>query len=76
MNSRNKSTVLLAGLACGAFVGLGLPDGLLGVAWPSIRNDFNLPIDALGFLLVVFTSGYLVSSFSSGPLLARMSIGT
>ena len=29
------------------FVSLGLPDGLLGVAWPSIRQTFGLPLDAL-----------------------------
>ena len=33
---------LLALLAFLAFVSLGLPDGLLGVSWPSIRGDFGL----------------------------------
>jgi fucose permease len=65
----------LVALAYVSFISLGLPDGLNGVAWPSIRAYFNLPIDALGSLLVMFTAGYLVSSFGSGRLLARMSIG-
>jgi fucose permease len=67
---------LLIGLAYVGFVSLGLPDGLLGVAWPSIRTFFHLPLDALGTLLVMFTAGYLGSSFSSGHLLAHLHIGT
>jgi fucose permease len=66
----------IVGLAYLSFVSLGLPDGVLGVAWPSVRSDFQLPIDALGKLLVTFTIGYLVSSFGSGRLLARISVGT
>ena len=71
-----KSTILLVGLAYIGFIGLGLPDGLLGVAWPSIRAFFKLPLDALGALLVMFTIGYLFSSFSSGKILSRMNVGT
>jgi fucose permease len=66
---------LLIGLAYVGFISLGLPDGLLGIAWPSIRASFTLPIDALGALLVMFTVGYLVSSFSSGRVLARIGVG-
>lgn len=76
MRRELKYSLLLVGLAYLSFVSLGLPDGLNGVAWPSIRAYFHLPIDALGWLLVMFTAGYLVSSFSSGRLLALMSIGT
>lgn len=71
-----KYSFLLIGLAYLSFVSLGLPDGLNGVALPSIRCYFNLPVDAVGWLLVMFTAGYLVSSFSSGRLLSLMSIGT
>lgn len=72
---RFRYSLVLVALAYVSFISLGLPDGLNGVAWPSIRAYFNLPIDALGSLLVMFTAGYLVSSFGSGRLLARMSIG-
>lgn len=75
MNRKRKTGLLLIGLAYLSFVSLGLPDGLLGIAWPSIRASFDLPVDALGALLVMFTTGYLVSSFSSGRLLARMNVG-
>lgn len=72
----NRSRLLLVVLAYLAFISLGLPDGLLGVAWPSIRSSFALPLDALGLLLVSSTLGYLISSFNSGRLLRLMSVGT
>jgi fucose permease len=72
---KNRSSLLLVGLSYLSFVSLGLPDGLNGVAWPSIRTYFDLPLDALGALLVMFTLGYLVSSMRSGWMLARMSVG-
>jgi fucose permease len=73
---RTRSRVLLIGVAYLGFVSLGLPDGLLGVAWPSIRGSFGLPLEAVGALLVTFTAGYLLSSSGSGYLLARMSVGS
>ncbi len=62
-------------LAYVAFISLGLPDGLLGVAWPSMRGDFGLPLDALGGLLFSTMLGYLVSSFFSGRILAKLGVG-
>ena len=62
-------------LAYVAFIALGMPDGLLGVAWPSIRTGFSIPLDAVGLLLTASVAGYMTSSFSSGPLIARMGIG-
>lgn len=76
MDSRVAQPCFLIVLASVAFVSLGLPDGIVGVAWPSIRASFGLPIDALGALLVAYTCGYVASSFSSGLVLARMGLGT
>lgn len=58
-----------------AFISLGLPDGLLGVAWPSIRGDFAQPLDALGYVMVVGTSGYMLSSFFCGALTRTLGVG-
>jgi fucose permease len=66
---------LLLGLCYLAFVSIGLPDGLLGVAWPSVRASFDLGLDALGSLLIVSTAGYVTASFCSGWLLRRVSVG-
>ena len=57
------------------FISLGLPDGMLGVAWPSMRAQFDLPLDAVSAVLVVFITGYLISTLSAGWLLARMNVG-
>ncbi len=62
-------------LAYAAFIALGMPDGLLGVAWPSIRTSFSLPLDALAMFFPATVSGYMISSFSSGPLVSRWGIG-
>jgi fucose permease len=73
---RTRHSLLLVALAYLSFISIGLPDGLLGVAWPSIRAGFGIRHQALGELLVMATAGYLLSSFSSGRVLARMSVGT
>lgn len=66
---------MLLAIALVAFVSLGLPDGVLGVAWPSIRRSFGLPPDQLGALLASAMVGYLASSFSSGAVVARVGVG-
>jgi fucose permease len=58
-----------------AFVSLGLPDGVVGVAWPSLRRSFGLPLDRLGLLLLAGMGGYLASSFGSGAAVARLGVG-
>jgi fucose permease len=58
-----------------AFASLGLPDGVLGVAWPTMRRSFELPVSALGGLLGAGTLGYLASSAASGAIAARIGIG-
>ena len=58
-----------------AFVSLGLPDGVLGVAWPSVRRSFGVPLSQLGLLLATAMAGYLVSGFASGALVARAGLG-
>ncbi len=69
-------TTLLALLAFVAFISLGLPDGLLGVSWPSMRLTFGVPLDALGTLVAFGTAGYLTSSSLSGRILRVLPIGS
>lgn len=66
---------LVVAIAFAAFVSLGLPDGILGVAWPSVRNTFGLPVSHLGSILFAVMAGYLASSFGSGALVARLGVG-
>jgi sugar phosphate permease len=72
---QQRPRLALICLAYIGFISLGLPDGILGVAWPSIRTSFSLSLDALGSLLVASTAGYTLSSFNSGRILARISVG-
>ena len=69
-------STLLALLAFLAFISLGLPDGLLGVSWPSMSRAFGVPLDALGTLVAVQTLGYLTSSSLSGRILRVLPIGS
>lgn len=71
----SRRGLALIAIAYLGYVSLGLPDGLLGVAWPSMRATFAQPLDALGPLLAAGTIGYLASSTAVASLLARMSIG-
>jgi fucose permease len=70
-----RSARLLLPLAFLAFASLGLPDAMLGVAWPSIRRTFGLPLSQLGVLLASALVGYLVSAFASGALVVGLGVG-
>lgn len=66
---------LLIALAFVAFISLGLPDGVLGVAWPSIRKTFERPLSQVGFLLGGAMAGYLCASFFGGQALRLLGVG-
>lgn len=74
-NNLSRVKVNLLVLAYIAFVALGLPVSLMGVAWPTLRAEFSLPLDALGLLLISTTIGYLTSSFIIARLISRFGIG-
>ena len=63
-------------LAFLGFVSLGLPDAAIGIAWPSIREAYQLRQPALGLLLIVSGLGYLVSSFCYGRIGRSWPIGS
>lgn len=74
-NSHSRSDFFVIGLAYISFIVLGLPGGMLGVAWPSIQETFGASLDAVGILLLASTIGYLLSSFVSGRVITRWGIG-
>jgi Major Facilitator Superfamily. len=57
------------------FISLGLPDGSLGVAWPGMYPELQLPIGSLGALMVLITVLSGISGFSSGRIIARFGTG-
>jgi len=70
-----RSRLGLIVLAYIAFISLGMPDGLFGVAWPSIREDFLLRLDSVGAFFFAGTTGYMLSSFFSGKIIQRLGVG-
>ena len=58
-----------------AFVGLvllGLPTGMLGIAWPSMRTSLNAPFAGLGLLVAAMTVAQFAASAASGLLRERL----
>lgn len=58
-----------------AFISLGLPDSLLGVAWPLMRSEYGSPFEAAGLVSMFTAGGTIVSSFASGAVHKRLSTG-
>ncbi len=58
-----------------AFISLGLPDSLLGVAWPLMQSDFGAPFEAAGLVSMFISGSTIVSSFASGAVHKRLSTG-
>ncbi|MFT8356798.1 MFS transporter [Bifidobacterium aquikefiri] len=58
-----------------AFVSLGLPDSLLGSAWPSMYQGFGVPISYAGGIAVVISLGTIVSSLLSDRFTQRFGAG-
>ncbi len=59
-------------LSLGSFVVLGLPDGMLGTAWPSMRATFGAPVGDLGLILLIATAGSVLVTGFVGPLIRRL----
>jgi fucose permease len=65
----------LLAVALASFVALGLGDGALGVAWPSVASAFDRGLSELGLLITVVMIGYLGTSLFAGRLERRFGIG-
>ena len=63
------------GLGMAALGAVGIFDGALGVAWPSMRLTFDQPLAALGIVIGAYTAGYFVTSLAGGWLLERVGTG-
>lgn len=65
-------TNLLLGIIYLAFISLGLPDALLGSAWPSMYREFHVPVSYAGILSMIIAAGTIVSSLQSDRLTKRL----
>ncbi|OPA73347.1 MFS transporter [Paenibacillus selenitireducens] len=58
-----------------SFISLGLPDSLLGAAWPVMQADFGAAFGVAGVLSIIIAAGTIVSSLASGFVLKRLGTG-
>jgi fucose permease len=58
-----------------AFISLGLPDSLLGVAWPAMQPGYHVPFSFAGFISMIISGGTIVSSLLSSRFLKRFGTG-
>ena len=66
---------LLIALIYLAFVSLGLPDSLLGSAWPVMQEQLGVPISYAGIVTITITVGTIVSSVLSNFLTKKLGAG-
>lgn len=66
---------LLLALVYLSFVSLGLPDAVLGVAWPAIRADMGQPLAAMGFITLTMTICSASASFMAATINKRVGTG-
>ena len=55
-----------------SFISLGLPDSLLGSAWPSIYPELKVPVSYAGIISMIIALGTIVSSLQSDRLTRKL----
>lgn len=58
-----------------AFISLGLPDALLGSAWPIMYREFQVPVSYAGIISMIICAGTIVSSLQSDRLTRKLGTG-
>ena len=68
-------THLLLAIIYLAFISLGLPDSLLGAAWPSMYSQFAVPVSYMGAVSMIIAVGTIIASLNSDRLTRRFGAG-
>jgi fucose permease len=68
--------LILLGIVYVSFISLGLPDAILGVAWPAIRADMGQPLAAVGAITIAMTLSAATASSLAGTIAKRLGTGT
>ena len=68
-------TMLLLAVIYAAFISLGLPDALLGSAWPIMHAQMNVPLSYAGIITFTIAMGTVVSSLLSDRLTLKLGAG-
>ncbi len=58
-----------------AFISLGLPDSILGSAWPVMYKDLQVPVSYIGIISMIIAGGTIISSFFSAKILQKLGTG-
>ncbi len=58
-----------------SFISLGLPDALLGAAWPSMYQDMNVPVSYAGAISMTIAGGTIISSLFSAKIIRKLGTG-
>ena len=58
-----------------SFISLGLPDSLLGAAWPTMRVELDAPLSYAGIISMIICVGTIVSSLLSDRLTKKLGTG-
>lgn len=58
-----------------AFISLGLPDSLLGVAWPVMHGQMGAPMELAGLISMIIAGGTIISSLASGFFIKHVGTG-
>ena len=66
---------LLLAVIYSSFISLGLPDSLLGAAWPSIYQGFGVPVSYSGVIFCIISVGTVISSLQSDRLTWKFGAG-
>ena len=55
-----------------AFIGLGVPDSLIGSAWPAIHTELNIPVETVSILTFLISGCTVLASMFSAKILNRL----
>ena len=65
----------LLGIIYLSFISLGLPDALLGAAWPNMYPEFQVPVSYAGIISMIIALGTIISSLQSDRLTRKFGTG-
>lgn len=65
-------TILLLIIIYIAYISLGIPDSILGAAWPAIYREFDLPVSYASYITIFVSLGTIISSFFSARIINRL----
>ena len=66
---------LLLAIIYVAFISLGLPDSLLGSAWPIMQGQLGVPLSYAGIITMIIAAGTIVSSLFADRVIRKLGTG-